>query len=129
MSWDYEKSLERIQKHLDGIGEIEIEDLVREADLNTLLSETKCRGVVGAHVYTYVANFPRMASAYADDEAEYKRFLQAVHLYQREVSRIVEDVDKFDGLRIHNPVHRPIILSTDFMIQGVIVDTLPNPLG
>lgn len=101
MSWDYETSLDRIQKHLDGMGEIEIEDLVREADLNTLLSETKCRGVVGAHVYTYVANFPRMASAYADDETEYKRFLQAVHLYQREVSRIVEDADKFDGLRIH----------------------------
>lgn len=101
MSWEYKKSLDRIQRHLDGLGEIEIEDLVREADLDSLLSETTCRGVVGAHVYTYVANFPRMASTYPDDEAEYKRFLQAVHLYQREVSRIVEDVDKFDGLRIH----------------------------
>jgi class 3 adenylate cyclase len=115
MSWDFETSLERIQKHLDGMGEIEIEDLVREADLKNLLSETKCRGVVGAHVYTYVANFPRMASAYADDVAEYKRFLQAVHLYQREVSRIVEDTDKFDGLRIqfqgpklHALFYRPI---------------------
>jgi class 3 adenylate cyclase len=115
MSWDYEKSLGRIQKHLDGLGEIEIEDLVREADLNSLLSETKCRGVVGAHVYTYVANFPQMATAYADDEAEYKRFLQAVHLFQREVSRIVEDVDKFNGLRIqfqgpklHALFYRPI---------------------
>lgn len=115
MSWDYEKSLERIQKHLDGMGDIEIEDLVREADLNSLLTETKCRGVFGSHVYTYVANFPRMASAYADDESEYKRFLQAVHLYQREVSQIIEDVDKFDGLRIqfqgpklHALFYRPI---------------------
>lgn len=115
MGWNYEKSLDRIQKHLDGMGDIEIEDLVREADLNTLLTETKCRGVEGAHVYTYVANFPRMATAYADDESEYKRFLQAVHLYQREVSRIVEDVDKFDGLRIqfqgpklHALFYRPI---------------------
>jgi class 3 adenylate cyclase len=115
MSWEFEKSLERIQKHLDGMGEIEIEDLVREADLDSLLSETKCRGVVGAHVYTYVANFPRMASTCAGDEAEYKRFLQAVHLYQREVSRIVEDVDKFDALRIqfqgpklHSLFYRPI---------------------
>src|SRR6185369_13345766 len=57
MSWEYEKSLERIQKHLDGMGEIEIEDLLREADLNNLLSETKCRGVVGSHVYTYVDKF------------------------------------------------------------------------
>jgi len=115
MSWDFETSLERIEKHLDGMGEIEIEELVREADLNNLLSETKCRGVVGSHVYTYVANFPRMASAYADDESEYKRFLQAVHLYQLEVSRIVEDADKFDGLRIqfqgpklHALFYRPI---------------------
>lgn len=101
MGWDYEDSLERIQKHLDGMGEIEIEDLTREADLNTLLSETKCRRIHGAHVYTYVANFPRMATDSAVDEIEYKRFLQSVHIYQREVSRIVEDVDKFDGLRVH----------------------------
>ena len=33
MSWDFETSLERIEKHLDGMGEIEIEELVREADL------------------------------------------------------------------------------------------------
>jgi len=134
VGWDYQKSLDRIQKHLDGMGEIEIEDLVREADLNNLLSETKCRGVTGAHVYTYVANFPRMASAYADDEAEYKRFLQAVHLYQREVSRIVEDVDKFDGLRIqfqgpklHALFYRPIkdtkrLSVLAFMLQLVLKD-------
>lgn len=101
MSWNYDDSLKRIQEHLDGMGEIEIEELVREADLNSLLTETKCRGIHGAHVYTYVANFPRMATDSAVNEAEYKRFLQALHLYQREVSRIVEDVDKFDGLRVH----------------------------
>jgi class 3 adenylate cyclase len=83
------------------MGEIEIEDLVREADLNSLLTETCCRRIHGAHVYTYVANFPRMATDCAADDAEYKHFLQAVHLYQREVARIVEDADKFDGLRVH----------------------------
>lgn len=30
--------------------------------------------------------------------------------------------------RSSNPAHKPIILESDFMIQGVIVDTLPNPL-
>lgn len=30
--------------------------------------------------------------------------------------------------RSNNPVHQPIILSGDFMIQGVVVDTLTNPL-
>jgi len=30
--------------------------------------------------------------------------------------------------RSSNPVHKPIILYSDFMIQGVVVDALPNPL-
>ncbi|MGA9768381.1 MAG: transcriptional repressor LexA [Blastocatellia bacterium] len=29
--------------------------------------------------------------------------------------------------RSSNPVHKPIILYSDFRIQGVVVDTLPNP--
>ena len=31
--------------------------------------------------------------------------------------------------RSKNKKHQPIILNADFMIQGVIVDTLPNPIG
>jgi SOS regulatory protein LexA len=30
--------------------------------------------------------------------------------------------------RSSNPAHKPIILDRDFMIQGVVVDTLPNPM-
>jgi repressor LexA len=30
--------------------------------------------------------------------------------------------------RSSNPIHKPIILYSDFMIQGLVVDTLPNPL-
>lgn len=30
--------------------------------------------------------------------------------------------------RSSNPIHKPIILDSDFMIQGVVIDTLPNPL-
>jgi repressor LexA len=30
--------------------------------------------------------------------------------------------------RSSNPVHKPIIMDRDFMIQGVVVDTLPNPM-
>src|SRR5262249_43630619 len=32
---------------------------------------------------------------------DYKRLIQGVHIYQREVSRIVEDSEMFNGLRIH----------------------------
>lgn len=99
MSWKYDNSLERIGKHLDNMGEIEVEKLVREADLNSLLTETCCREIHAAHVYVYVTNFSRIASESIADATEYKRFIQAVHIYQREVSRIVETI--FDGLRIH----------------------------
>jgi class 3 adenylate cyclase len=113
MSWDYDDSLERIGKHLDDMGEIEIEKLVREADLETLLTETCCREIHGAHVYVDISTFARIATETVSDANEYKRFIQGVHIYQREVSRIVESI--FDGLRIqfqgsklHALFYRPI---------------------
>lgn len=101
MSWEYQRSKERIEKHLDGMGEIKVEKLVREADLQTLLSETNCREIYGAHVYLPVTNFAHLASngLYAQDD--YKRLIRAVHIYQREVAHIVEDGVIFDGLRVH----------------------------
>jgi class 3 adenylate cyclase len=101
MSWDHDRSVERIQTHLEGMGDIVVSKLKREADLEELLSETQCREIFGAHVYVQVANFARLASAATDDEEEIKRLIQAVHIYQREVSRIVESSDLFDGVRVH----------------------------
>ena len=40
MAWNYDDSLKRIGKHLDNLGEIEIEKLVREAEIENLLTET-----------------------------------------------------------------------------------------
>src|SRR5207248_592011 len=68
MSWNYDDSKERIGNHLDNMGEIEVEKLVREADLNSLLSETKCRQIHGAHIYVHVTNFSRIASESVADE-------------------------------------------------------------
>lgn len=101
MSWDYDESLERIRHHLDNMGEIEVEKLRREADLGKLLSETKCREIFGAHVYVGVTNFAELASEGVYSEDDYKRLIRSIHLYQREVSRIVERDDMFDGLRVH----------------------------
>jgi class 3 adenylate cyclase len=132
MSWNYDVSLERIGKHLDNMGEIEVEKLVREADLETLLTETRCREIHGAHVYACVTNFARIATESVADETEYKRFIQAVHIYQREVSRIVETI--FDGLRIHfqgpklhalfyRPIDKTGKLATKaFLLQLVLKD-------
>lgn len=101
MSWNYEDSKKRIQNHIDNMGEIEVKKLTRESDLESLLTETKCREIYGAHVYFLISNFTKLATEDASDEQEYKRLIQAVHIYQREVARIVEDDDKFDGLRVH----------------------------
>lgn len=100
MTWQYERSLKRIELHRDTIGEIEIEKLVREADLNQLLTETCCREIYSAHVYATVSNFSHLASNTIYAEDDYKRLIQGVHIYQREVSRIVE-TKVFDGLRVH----------------------------
>src|SRR5712691_605592 len=98
MSWHYQRSYDRIQKHLNDMGEIEVAKLTREADLEQLLSEITCRDIYGAHVYVQVPNFAHLASSglYAQDD--YKRLIQGVHIYQREVTRMVEGLG---GVFVH----------------------------
>ena len=127
MSWNYNTSLSRVQAHLDGMGEIEVEKLVRDADLQSLLSETRCREIFGAHVYIDVPNFSDLATMTGEGE-EYKRVIQALHLYEREVGRIVEDESIFDGVRIHfqgAKLHalffRPIDDSTEIAARAVLL--------
>ena len=140
MSWNYDTSLDRIMNHLQNNGEITIEKLVRDADLNVLLSETNCREIFGAHVYVDVPNFARLATEIEGED--YRRVIQAVHLYQREVSRIVENSTIFDGVRVHfqGPklhalLFRPIDAASELAIKAVLlqavlqefVDTVFNP--
>src|SRR5687767_13749463 len=99
MSWQYDRSKERIQKHLDNMGDIQVKKLVREADLNSLLTETVCRQIYGAHVYVHVSNFTHLLSKDQNDQEEYKRVIRALHIYQREIGRIVERETIFGGLR------------------------------
>ena len=99
MSWDHDRSADRIRGHLEGMGEINVEKLKREADLENLLSETNCRQIFGAHVYVPVSNFATLASQVTENREDTKRLIQSIHVYQREVSRIVEET--FGGLRVH----------------------------
>jgi class 3 adenylate cyclase len=100
MSWSYNTSLNRVETHLQGMGEIEVEKLLRDADLHNLLSETCCRDIYGAHVYLDIPNFADLATMTAEGE-DYRRVIQGLHIYEREVARIVEEVNIFDGVRIH----------------------------
>lgn len=138
MSWNYDDSVERIRSHLDRMGKIEVQKLKREADLDNLLSETKCREIFGAHVYAEVSNFAELASDGAYSKDDYKRLIRSIHLYQREVSRIVEKDEMFDGLRVHfqGPklhalFYRPIdneeaLASHAVLLQLVLQDFIEN---
>ncbi|MBM4185148.1 MAG: hypothetical protein FJ207_13180 [Gemmatimonadetes bacterium] len=101
MSWNYDRSSERIRDHLDNMGAIEVAPLSRDANLETLLTETRCREIRGAHVYVDVPNFSALVTGAAGGEMPLKRLAQAVHVYQREVARIVERVELFDGYHVH----------------------------
>ena len=137
MSWDYQRSLQRIQQHLNNMGGIEVSKLTREADLEQLLTETNCRDIYGAHVYVNISNFARLAAEtdgyYAKDD--YKRLIQGVHIYQRAVTHIVEGFGglfvHFQGPKLHALYYRPIENSKELaahavLLQLVIKDFVQN---
>lgn len=101
MAWQKDRSSERVQKHLDNMGEIDVSKLTREADLEKLLSETCCRQIYGTHIYVPVSNFTKLVSDEPDGDECYKELIQALNIYQREVSRIVEWDSIFGGVRVH----------------------------
>jgi class 3 adenylate cyclase len=139
MSWNYQRSMDRIRKHLEDMGEIEVEKLRKEADLEQLLSETICRDIYGAHVYVQVSNFARLASdgPYAEDD--YKCLIQGVHIYERAVTRIVKGLGgvlvHFQGPKLHALFYRPIddgeaLATRAALLQLVLKDfvkTIFNP--
>jgi class 3 adenylate cyclase len=135
MSWNKQRSLDRIQEHLDGMREIEVKKLTREADLENLLSETTCREIYSAHIYVQVSNFARLASGGLYAEDDYKRLIQGVHIYQREVTRIVEGLGgtlvHFQGPKLHVLFYRPIdkakkLASRAVLLQLVLKDFVKN---
>ncbi len=131
MAWDLDTSTNRVEHHLENMGDIEVGKLARDADLNTLLSETNCREIFGAHVYVDVPNFADLATVVEDGD-EYRRVIQAVHLYEREVARIVEDALIFDGVRVHfqgaklhalffRPIDDPAKIATQAVLLLVVL--------
>jgi class 3 adenylate cyclase len=101
MSWKYDRSSDRIRDHLDNMGGVEVEPLSRNCDLETLLTETRCREIRGTHVYVDIPNFSLLVTEAAGRETPLKRLAQSVHVYQREVARIVERAELFDGYHVH----------------------------
>ena len=110
MSWDEKRSRDRITAHLNSIGSIEIESLAREADLEALLTEARCRRIAGAHAYSEISNFPSIFStSFGDTLLESVR---ALNIWQRQAIAIAEGVFggvfvHFQGPRMHVLFYRP----------------------
>src|SRR6266496_6758284 len=125
MPWKYENSLARIQLHLDTMGEIQVSKLTREADLENLLTETTCRDIYGAHVDVQVSNFAHLLSYGAYTQDDYKHLIRDAHIYQRELTRIVEGlggvVVHFQGTKLHTLFYRPIDDSKKLAVRAVIL--------
>jgi len=126
MSWNQTISSERIADHLENMGEIKVEKLVREADLDALLSETVCRRIYGAHVYATIPNFTELSSDTTLSKDGYARLIRCVHCYQREASRIVESMFggvrvHFQGPKLHALIYRPIDDAKEIAVRAVLL--------
>jgi hypothetical protein len=131
MSWDYNVSHDRVEKHLDSMGDIEVKPMVREIDLAGL-SETRCRDIFGAHVYAEIRNLSALVSK-RTTKAERQELIQATHLYQREVARIAVAVGAerihFQGGRAHLLIHHPIGDVAEIATKAVLLQIVLDRFG
>ena len=132
MRWNTHRSYNRIQQHMTSMNskQIRIAPLKRKMDLGVVLSEFQCRWIYGAHVYVSLptfANFP--IDTNLEDDTQY--LLQALHLYQREVFRIVEQIFQeyqvhFQGSKLHAMVCQPFGNPKAIAIRAILLQQLLN---
>lgn len=108
MAWDFENSRDRATGHYESTEGTEVADVAQKTDFESI-SLTSPRRVTGTHVYVDVANFNSILRSGRVDDAEMLRLL---HLWNREVSKIVKDFDAtkvhFQGPRLHALAYRPV---------------------
>jgi hypothetical protein len=66
MSWNRQRSADRIQRHLQGMQPINVSDFTKNMDLEQVVSENQCKRIFGAHTYATLTNFVQMASSPPD---------------------------------------------------------------
>jgi class 3 adenylate cyclase len=110
MSWDKEKSLERIRRRWEARDtEITVTKLTRGMNLENITLRNG-RLIRGAHLYATVAGTGDLDCL--DTEADAASAIQRIALWQAEVARIAKAFDvpiiAFQGARVHLLVYRPI---------------------
>ncbi len=113
MSWDFQRSKERLAKEWARIQEagLNIQRLSREMDL-TNLSPTDARIVHGAHIYCHIANFSEVIDSplmRRDDFKRLHRLLHVLRIEQRHVLQQIFDGDKIQiqGPKFHGLLYKP----------------------
>jgi hypothetical protein len=125
VSWDYEWSLQRAwDKYAETEG-LTVTPVLREMDFDNI-SLKEPRRVRAAHFYVDVCNFTALlghaAEAGADEEEDMVRRL---HLYGREVTRVVEeDLDAtkvhFQSAKLHALAYRPVSSDARMVVKAVL---------
>jgi hypothetical protein len=112
MAWNIDTSRDRIETIANSIPEIEISDLGRQMNFdNVTLARPK--RITGVHTYVAVTNDQRLVDELLDagDQEAAKAPVRRLHLYQREIARIVADFNAaqvhFQGSRLHALTYRP----------------------
>jgi len=113
MSWDYERSKERLAEEWKRIREvgISVEKLAREMDLRNL-SPTDARVVHGTHLYAGVCNLGALLDdglMRRDNFLRLHRYLHVVRVEQRRIVQEVFDGDKIQvqGPKFHGLLYKP----------------------
>ncbi|MDQ3739677.1 MAG: hypothetical protein M3389_01920 [Actinomycetota bacterium] len=127
MGWNRDNAIKRITAVEESIPAIEIRDLQREMNLaNVTLPKPK--RITGVHLYSAVDNEAAHVTDIFDvkDREAARPPVRAVHLWQREVSRIVcTDMEAakihFQGTRLHALVYRPIGSIDEIAARAIVL--------
>lgn len=128
MSWSEKRSRDRIAIYVEDAKGTEVKPMVREMDLENL-SEKVCREIEGAHVYIELAGVPKLVDD-TDAPTEQKRLMQAIHISQRELDRILTAVGAtrihFQASRAHGLVYLPINDKTEHATMAVLAQLIAD---
>lgn len=111
MAWNRDEARERIKKSFDELADLKLEPLKKDMYLWNL-SPKECRVVTGVHLYLDPVNFQDLLAGARENSEELKKLLRHIHVYQRQLSWLVADVDggqqvHFQGARLHAVFYKP----------------------
>lgn len=110
MSWNLERSQDRVRHKWEETAGVEVTRLTKQMDL-TNITLMRPKLVHAAHLYVDIENFAELLGSELDEPTA-KEILRRLHLQAREITRICEtDFDAakvhFQGPKLHAIVYRP----------------------